>query len=264
MVNYIAKFVSHLAERAVPFRRLTHKDEEFKWTPEAERSFVDLKQAMRESPALQHFRPELPTVLSADASSHGLGACLLQEGRPVAYATATLTPTQQRYAQIEKELLAIVYGCEHFWYYLHGSPFVVQTDHRPLLRIVQRDIAPLSPRLQRMMMRLLRFDFKLEYVPGKHLHLADGLSRAPSDGRVSTDEMEGTEATVYSCVTLSAEATTDFKRETKADLVLRGVRRFVSEGWPDSKAHCPILALPYWEVRDELHLTTTYSSRHTA
>lgn len=79
---------------------------------------------------------------------------LLQRGKPIAFASATLSSTQQKYAQIEKELLAIVYGAEHFHYFLYGRPFEVETDHRPLLGLVQKPYDAVSPRLQRLLLRL--------------------------------------------------------------------------------------------------------------
>lgn len=74
--------------------------------------------------------------LSVDASSYGLGAALLQEGRPVEYASRTLTATQQLHAQIEKEMLAVQLGLETFHQYVYGQEVVVETDHKPLLGIV--------------------------------------------------------------------------------------------------------------------------------
>jgi hypothetical protein len=69
--------------------------------------------------------------VQVDASQPGLGAVLLQDGKPVAYASKALTPTQQAYAQIEKEALALVFGCEKFHHYLYGRDFDAETDHKP-------------------------------------------------------------------------------------------------------------------------------------
>ncbi|WP_369124565.1 RNase H-like domain-containing protein, partial [Enterococcus faecalis] len=78
----------------------------------------------------------------------------LQKGKPVSYASVTLTPTQQSYAQIEKELLAIVCACEHFHFYLYGATITIETDHKPLVNIVKKAFALLSPRIQKMLLRL--------------------------------------------------------------------------------------------------------------
>jgi len=123
LVNYVSKFIPDLASRSAPLRRLTRHDTDFVWDAAAQQAFDDLKGALRKSPVLAIFDRDRPAVLSVDASSYGLGAVLLQDGRPMAYASASLNPTQQNYAQIEKELLAVVFGCEHFRFYLIGANF---------------------------------------------------------------------------------------------------------------------------------------------
>ena len=93
-----------------------------------------------------YFDPLIPTVITADASGFGLGGALLQfndnRWTPVAYTSRTMTIAEKRYAQIEKELLAAVWCCEHFRQYLYGAPqFVVQTDHKPLVPLINsRDL----------------------------------------------------------------------------------------------------------------------------
>ena len=166
MISYVSKFVPNCAARSAPLRRLTRTTETFRWEDEENKAFKDLKQAIAHAPQLSIIKENVKMTISADASSYGLGAALLQEGRPIAFASVSLTETQRRYGQIEKELLAIVYACEHFRFYLIGAQFEVETDHRPLIAIVRKDISLLSPRLQKMMLRLLRFD-SVTVRPGK-------------------------------------------------------------------------------------------------
>ncbi|GFY70519.1 retrovirus-related Pol polyprotein from transposon opus [Trichonephila inaurata madagascariensis] len=109
---------------------------------------------------------------------NGLGAVLLQEGQTVAYGSVSLTQTQQRYAQIEKELLTVIYGLQHFNYYTYGRIVTVQTDHKPILGLSKKPYDTIYPRLQRMLLRLNKYNIQLEYVPGKNLVIADALSRA--------------------------------------------------------------------------------------
>lgn len=92
----------------------------------------------------------------------------------------SMTKTEARYAQIEKECLGPVYGLELFHCYVYGLPtFTVETDHRPLESIIKKSLNDMSPRIQRLVIRIQRYDFELVYTPGKHLVLADTLSRAP-------------------------------------------------------------------------------------
>lgn len=135
---------------------------------------------------LTFFDSTRKTKISTDASKDGLGAVLLQADkdghwRPVAYASRSMTETETRYAQIEKETLGLVFGCEKFHEYIYGLPtFTSETDHQPLISIVKKNLNDMSPRIQRMMMRLQRYDMDLIYTPGKYIVLADALSRAPA------------------------------------------------------------------------------------
>ena len=102
----------------------------------------------------------------------------MQNGQPVAYASLSLTSVESNYAQIEKELLAILFGVEKFESYVYGKGFKVETDHKPLESILSKSFLGAPKRLQRMMLRLQNFDFEVEYKRGALLHAADTLSRA--------------------------------------------------------------------------------------
>ncbi|GFX52598.1 retrovirus-related Pol polyprotein from transposon 17.6 [Trichonephila clavipes] len=106
------------------------------WDTNTERDFELVKQAIMKSPCLKYFNGNKAVTVSVDASKNGLGAVLLQEGQPVAYGSESLTQTQQHYAQIEKELMAVIYGLEHFNYYTYGRIVMVQTDHKPILGLI--------------------------------------------------------------------------------------------------------------------------------
>ncbi|UYV72289.1 K02A2.6-like, partial [Cordylochernes scorpioides] len=134
------------------------------------------------------------TMVSADASSYGLGAVLKQEHeanewRPVAFASRTLTKTEQGYAQIEKEALAITWACERFKDFVVGKTFLIEPDHKPLVPIfTTKDLNDLTPRLQRYHMRMLQFSFHIFHTPGKDLITADALSRQPLPDHLPEDE----------------------------------------------------------------------------
>ncbi|GBN72159.1 Retrovirus-related Pol polyprotein from transposon 17.6, partial [Araneus ventricosus] len=159
-----------------------------------------------------------PIVLSVDASSFGIGGVLLQKGQPVAYTSATLSEAQTRYSQIEKELLAIVHACEHFHYYVFGQHVEIETDHKPLLGIIHKPFENISPRLQRLLLRLQRYSFKLIHVPGKYLAVADP---------VSTSDIDNAQLMVSLLVQASKSKLDEILLETKNDIELQSVANYI-------------------------------------
>ena len=113
----------------MPLRELLNKKNEWAWGEPQRQAFEDVKQALVMSPVLSLFDQNCDTIVSADASSHGLGAVLFQkqlgrEWKPVSYISRSLTPTERRYAQIEKEALAFIWACERFSDYLLDFNFL--------------------------------------------------------------------------------------------------------------------------------------------
>ena len=91
-----------------------------------------------------------------------------------------MSDTEKRYAQIEKEALATVWACDKFASYIVGLKFHIETDHKPLVPLLgSKHLDTLPPRILRFRLRLARFDYTIQHVPGKLLCTADALSRAP-------------------------------------------------------------------------------------
>ncbi len=133
------------------------------------------------APVLRYYDASLPVLLSVDASMKGLGCVLLQEEQPIAYTTKALYVTEQNYAQIEKEMLAIVFGCERMHQYIYGHQKVtVETDHKPLEVILKKHLNKAPMRLQKMILRIQPYTIKVVYRPGTTIPVADALSRAPA------------------------------------------------------------------------------------
>ena len=105
-------------------------------------------------PILAFYDVNKPVKLSCDSNQYGLGAVCLQDEKPVAYVSRTLSETEARYAQIEKELLAIVFACERFHQYVYGRTVAIESDHKPLESIFRKPLHESPLRLQRMILKL--------------------------------------------------------------------------------------------------------------
>ena len=101
-INYLAKFLPSLSVVSEPIRQLTKKDVAFVWDQVHDQAFAKLKELVSQPPLLKYYEPEKELVIQCDASEGGLGAALLQQGRPIAYAGRALTGTERNYAQIAK------------------------------------------------------------------------------------------------------------------------------------------------------------------
>ena len=177
-VKYLSKFLPSLSSMCEPLRQLTKKDMAFCWTPDHDMVFQTIKQAVTKAPVLRYFDPKLELTAQCNASESGLGVALMQQGQPLAFASRALTQSERNYAQIEKELLAIVFCMEKFHPYLYGRPIHVESDHKPLEAIFKKPIQASPKRLQSMLLRLQRYDLTVTYKRGKEMYLADTLSRA--------------------------------------------------------------------------------------
>lgn len=253
MINFIGKFIPNLSAKIACLRDLLHKENEFAWTAKHEQEWVKLKTTLTTTPVLTFFDPTRRIKVSTDASKDGLGAVLLQaEGedwKPVAYASRSMTESECRYAQIEKECLGLVVGLEKFHGYIYGLPtFTVETDHRPLVAIIKKNLNEMSPRIQRLMMKLQRYDFDLIYTQGKHIVLADALSRAPTVSHVSStgDDVEAHVSMITASLPVSDTKSRQIAVQTAKDTELQTVVQNIQTDWP--KGSCA----KYYHIRSEL------------
>ena len=149
------------------------------------------------------YDPTKHTIVSADASSYGLGAVLQQcqkngELRPIAFISRSLSDTERRYAQIEKEALAVTWASERFQDYLIGLHYTIETDHKPLVPLLSsKNLEELPIRVQRFRLRLKRFSYTIVHVPGKLLCTADALSRSPVSTTSCSDSKFQQEVDAY-------------------------------------------------------------------
>ncbi|UYV81723.1 K02A2.6-like [Cordylochernes scorpioides] len=217
MVNFLGRFVPNLAEITKPLNNLRKKDVSFIWGSPQKKAFEKVEDVLASDRVLASFDISKKTMVSADASSYGLGAVLKQEHeanewRPVAYASQTLTKTEQGYAQIEK--------------------------------------------LQRYRMRMLQFSFHIFHTPWKDLITADALSRQPLPGHLPEDEELQEEVEHFVRSIVLHQSTTDDRLakialNQKLEPTLQNVAFYSKNGWP-AKCQLSPLERSFNDVRDEI------------
>lgn len=182
LASYYRKFIPDFAAIAVPLTDLTKKGMPNKvvWEDAQEKAFNTLKNLLSSEPVLRLPDLRKEFTLRTDASDLGLGAVLLQETdgklHPTAYASRKLLPRERRYAVMEKECLALVWGVMKFQRYLLGKEFCVETDHQPLTCLSKSKVA--NSRIMRWALLLQTFRMRIKAIPGRDNVGADYLSRA--------------------------------------------------------------------------------------
>ena len=260
MINYLGKFLPNLSHVISPKSELLKSDSTWIWSHHQQEAFEKVKVMVTTAPVLAFYDMKKTTVVSADASSYGLGGVLLQKHggqlRPVAFASRTVTDSEKKYAQIEKECLASVWACEKFSRYLCGlESFELMTDHKPLVPLINhQDLDRVPLRCQRLLMPMMRSKVKAEHVPGKELVVADTLSRNPLAVSFQTSDTEDdikayVDAAEMVCPA-SHEKLEQIKHSTSAQL--RRVLEYTVNGWPKYAKDVPEQIHPYYAVRGDL------------
>ena len=263
MINQLGNFSPNLASITQPLRELMSSKSAWIWGPAQEQSFQASKDELSKPTVLALYNPESKTKLSADASSYGLGAVLLQEHdhewKPVVYASRSLTETESRYAQIEKEALSITWGCEKFSDYILGKNILIETDHKPLVPLLSsKHLDSLPPRVLRFRLRLMRFSFSIIHVPGKFMYTSDALSRAPvetadKNSTALQDEVECHIASITSGFPATKHQLEIYRTAQARNPITETLIKYTKFGWPE-KHKLPSTIKPYWSVRGQITL----------
>ena len=191
--NFYRKFIQGFSDVVRPIMSLVKKDSVFRWTPEADQAFGRLKGLFTEAPVLASFDADRTTIVETDSSGWCVGGTLMQYGddgvlRPCAYFSKKNSPAECNYEIYDKEMLAIVRCLAEWDAELRSvKDFQIKTDHRSLEYFMT--VQKLTERQMRWSLALSRFNFTIQYVPGRTNERADALSRREQDLPLSlTDE----------------------------------------------------------------------------
>lgn len=263
MVHYLGRYVPHLSEVTRPLNELLRKGTVWTWGPAQAGALHEVKRLITEAPVLLFYDVMKKTIVSADASSYGVGGVIIQdhEGilKLIAYCSRVLTDAEKRYAQIEKECLASIWACEKFSRFLYGlESFILQTDHKPVVPLINaKDLDSVPLRCQRLLMPMMRYNPEAVYVPGKDLIMADALSRHPqpvitADVCELVQEVWTYEEAVSRPWPISPTTMDIVREETGKDGDMEKVKHYVNNGWPKYTADVPHAVKPYFHARHHL------------
>ena len=255
MVTYCARFIPDLASISAPLRLLTKADVPWTWGPSQTSAFNRIKELVSKHCTMGYFDPANPTEVIVQHDSR------TQSVIPIALASRSLTPVEQRYSQTEREALAITWAVMHFHIYLYGGSFVVTTDHKPLLAMFNKPSSKPPIRIERWLMRLQAYNFRVQYHPGK-LNPADYMSRHPriahSVGSSAEEEIAEQHVSFIAAHAIPKTVThEDIVSATRADDVLQNCMRAIQEdSWNDLLASADASLQSEYkslhEVRDQL------------
>ena len=245
LINSYGKFLRNLADTLAPLYKLLQKKEKWQWGPSQERAFKEAKAQLTSPCLLAHFDPGEKLILSCDASPYGIGAVLshqFEDGveKPIAYASRSLAPAEKKYAHIEKEGLAVIYGVKRFHQYLWGRPFTVYSDHKPLQYLFSesRPVPVMaSGRIMRWALTLSAYEYRIVYRSAGKQGNADGLSRLPVEEAPEVVPLPGDLVLMMEALadTDSPVTVTTIRSATARDNVLSKVRELIIKGWPAGK-----------------------------
>ncbi|XP_054746090.1 uncharacterized protein K02A2.6-like [Anastrepha obliqua] len=209
-VNYYGKFIAEMSKVRAPLDKLLHKNEKFNWNADCQKAFQQFKRILNSDLMLTHYNPNLPLKVAADASNRGIGAFICHvfpdgSEKVIQHASKVLTDAEQKYSQIEKEALALVFALKKFHRFIFGRKFTLCTDHKPLIAIFGKNKGIptyAANRLQRWALILMMYDFNIQYIKITEFGCVDMLSRLIANHTKQDEDM------VIACTQMEEEMNT--------------------------------------------------------
>ena len=193
---------------------------------------------MVRAPILAYYNLKKETVLQTDASVKGLGACLLQDQKPVYFASKALTETQHGYMAIDIECLAVAWAMEKFHHFLYASHFILETDQKPLEAILSKSLNQATPRLQRILIRTFPYTFTVRYIPAMTNQLADCLSHlGDQKDAIKLPKLHVNQITKQ--LPARCDSLQQLRLATQADDELAILKHTIMQGWPKTIKQVP-------------------------
>ena len=175
---------------------------------------------------------------------------------PVAFALKTLTSAECNYANIEHELLGVVFGVLHFKHFTFGNEVNIITDHKPLVSLLKKSLAACSSRLSRLILKIVDYPLKGMYQPGRKMVISDALSHLSTHQTTDTKEtVPSLNVTIHEVGVFSNTDNTSMQsiqQETQNDAELQTLLQYIMKGFSMMKDECHDVIKPYFNYREEL------------
>ena len=245
LVTYLSPFIPGLSTLTAPLWELLKKDTNFSWNCTYDITFEQVKEAVISDTTLRYFDPSLPVTIQVDASQVGLGAALLQNGKPITFGSKALTKTECQYTNIEREMLAAVFGAARFHTYIYGQSFMIESDHKLLESISRKNLADTPAWLQCMMLCLQGYNFTIRYSPGKEMVIPDTLSWfSPWPGPDLPLDI-----TIHHAH-ITPDCKEAFQQAFVNDPEMWALADLIITGWPEDIKEVPRPLHPYWQHQE--------------
>ena len=288
IVNDLSRFSPNIAKMTINLHALLKKGNEFIWQTQHSNDFQAIIHELCSPKLLKYYDSKKDLYLEVDASQKTIGMALLQSVQndhdhskahgvnqlkvdtkiddsenkqipndllPVAYGSKTLTDAESQYANIERELLGVVAGVEKIHTFCYGRSTYILSDHKPLSAIVRKDLVNALPRLQRLLLRLQKYNEHIQYKPGKSMIFTNHLSRNVPPTPSDEPTLPNLDLEISSLeLNASPSKLQLIRQESEHDPQLLMLKKFIIQGWPKDIKECPTPIKPFWNFRDELSM----------
>ena len=271
LMNYFKRFIPQYSTLTHPLRQLLRKHVSWRWTDECQEAFETLRDSLSSESCVGYYDPKKETSVYTDASPFGISAVIIQNSpgkedhKLISYSSRALNSAEQRYSQIERECLGIVYACEHNKLYLYGTQYKMYCDHKPIVTLLNNPNSVVPLRIEKMTLSLQGYTFDLQHIAGKD-NIADYPSRhpigSPAEGNTEIEQYVNYVAENACPNAISLE---DVRQETRKDPALQIVADLVrNNSWykleqlhnhPEIKEHLHKV-LPYRNIKNQLTVNT--------
>ena len=226
-----------ISHTSTSLRELCRIQTEYKLKSEHHKFFDAIKRELSTNTVIPYYNPTSHTTLQTDSSKKGLGAVLIQNHTPVYFARRAILTTEANYQNLEWETLATIWCMDKFHYFLYGNAFTLETDQKPLVSIYWKHLINVSPRIQRLIVCALPYNFHIVYIPGKQTLMANALLR---NLKISEDKEDQISLPILAINYITSNyqqypekfILNKIREETSKDATLLLLAKYITDGWP--------------------------------